>query len=122
MNARKDEEAVGSVAEVERTLGLLNNIAQEGETISQRELSQRLGIALGLVNSYLKRLIRKGYIKVTTLPRNRLKYLLTPRGVAEKARLTYEYAYFSYRLYRATRQRCRELMTRLAQEGNREVV
>ncbi len=111
-----------SAVEVERTLGLLNSIAQEGETISQRELSQRLGIALGLVNSYLKRLIRKGYIKVTTLPRNRLRYLLTPQGIAEKSRLTYEYAYCSYQLYRATRQRCRELMTRLAKEGDREVV
>ena len=111
-----------SEVEVERTLGLLSTIAQQGEAISQRELSQRLGIALGLVNSYLKRLIRKGYIKVTTLPRNRLKYLVTPQGIAEKSRLTYEYAYCSYRLYRATRQRCRELMARLAEEGNRRVV
>lgn len=122
MNGKKDQEAAESVVEVERTFRLLSAIAQKGETISQRELSQRLGIALGLVNSHVKRLIRKGYIKVTTLPRNRLKYLLTPRGMAEKARLTYEYAYFSYRLYRATRQRCQELMTRLAEEGNREVV
>ena len=54
--------------------------------------------------------------------KRQLKYLLTPGGVAEKARLTYEYAYFSYRLYRATRQRCRELMARLIEEGDREVV
>ena len=111
-----------SAVEVERTLGLLSTIARKGEDLSQRELSQRLGIALGLVNSYLKRLIRKGYIKVTTLPRNRLKYILTPRGIAEKSRLTYEYTSYSYRLYRATRQRCRELMSRLAEEGAREVV
>lgn len=122
MNIREGQEAVESEVEVERTLGLLSTIAQQGEAISQRELSQRLGIALGLVNSYLKRLIRKGYIKVSTLPRNRLKYLVTPQGIAEKSRLTYEYAYCSYRLYRATRQRCRELMTRLAKEGNRRVV
>lgn len=130
MNGERDPEpvlgrvegVVLSEAEVERTLRLLDAIAQDGATVSQRDLSQRLGIALGLVNSYLKRLIRKGYIKVTTLPRNRFKYLLTPKGIAEKTRLTYEYAYCSYRLYRVTRQRCRELMTRLAEEGHREVV
>jgi DNA-binding MarR family transcriptional regulator len=118
----RGEGAVVSEAEVERTLKLLDAIAQDGLTVSQRDLSERLGIALGLVNSYLKRLARKGYIKVTTLPRNRLKYLLTPKGIAEKTRLTYEYAYCSYRLYRATRQRCRELLARLAEEGHTEVV
>ena len=122
MNARRDQERVLAEVEVLRTVKLLSAISQEGETLSQRELSKQLGIALGLVNSYLQRLIRKGYIKVTTLPRNRLNYILTPRGIAEKSRLTYEYAYFSYRLYRSTRQQCRDLMISLAKKGQNKII
>ena len=69
MNAAEEWGTEVAGEEIERTFKLLNVLAQTRESLSQRELSQELGIALGLVNSYLKRLIRKGYIKVTTLPR-----------------------------------------------------
>ncbi|NLI30190.1 MAG: winged helix-turn-helix transcriptional regulator, partial [Nitrospiraceae bacterium] len=62
-------------------LKLLDEVAKE-PTVSQRALSARLDIALGLVNTYLKRLCKKGHLKVTTLPRNRIKYLITPQGFA----------------------------------------
>jgi DNA-binding MarR family transcriptional regulator len=67
---------------------------------SQRELSQRLNISLGLVNTFLKRLVNKGYFKVTTMPRNRVKYFLTPEGLARKAKLTAEYLSYSVHFYR----------------------
>jgi DNA-binding MarR family transcriptional regulator len=67
---------------------------------SQRELSQRLNISLGLVNTFLKRLVNKGYFKVTTMPRNRVKYFLTPEGLARKAKLTAEYLRYSVHFYR----------------------
>jgi DNA-binding MarR family transcriptional regulator len=67
---------------------------------SQRELSQRLDISLGLVNTFLKRLVNKGYFKVTTMPRNRVKYFLTPEGLARKAKLTAEYLRYSVNFYR----------------------
>jgi DNA-binding MarR family transcriptional regulator len=67
---------------------------------SQRELSQRLNISLGLVNTFLKRLVNKGYFKVTTMPRNRVKYFLTPEGLARKAKLTAEYLRYSVNFYR----------------------
>jgi DNA-binding MarR family transcriptional regulator len=67
---------------------------------SQRELSQRLNISLGLVNTFLKRLVSKGYFKVTTMPRNRVKYFLTPEGLARKAKLTAEYLRYSVHFYR----------------------
>jgi len=67
---------------------------------SQRELSQRLNISLGLVNTFLKRLVTKGYFKVTTMPRHRVKYFLTPEGLARKAKLTAEYLSYSVHFYR----------------------
>lgn len=67
---------------------------------SQRELSRRLNISLGLVNAFLKRLVNKGYFKVKTMPRNRVKYFLTPEGLARKSRLTVEYLRFSMNFYK----------------------
>jgi len=67
---------------------------------SQRELSRRLDISLGLVNTFLKRLVNKGYFKVKTMPRNRVKYFLTPEGLARKSRLTVEYLRFSMNFYK----------------------
>ena len=67
---------------------------------SQRELSRRMNISLGLVNTFLKRLVSKGYFKVKTMPRNRAKYFLTPEGLARKSRLTAEYLRYSVNFYR----------------------
>lgn len=107
--------------ESQRDLEILSTIAQ-GEPVTQRGLAQKLGIALGLTNLYLKRLARKGYIKVTTIPRNRIRYLLTAKGFAEKTRLTYEYIEYSLQLYRQTRRALREALRPLALEGHRRVV
>ncbi|MEW6664735.1 MAG: winged helix-turn-helix transcriptional regulator [Thermodesulfobacteriota bacterium] len=70
------------------------------ESYSQRELSRSLDISLGLVNTFLKRLVKKGYFKVKTMPRNRVKYFLTPEGLARKSRLTAEYLRYSLNFYR----------------------
>jgi len=106
--------------EAQRDLEILNELAR-GEPVTQRGLARRLGIALGLTNLYVKRLARKGYIKVTTIPAHRVRYLLTPRGMAEKTRLTYEYMEYSLRLYRETRQALREALLPLARGGARRV-
>ena len=73
-----------------KTLQLLEAIAADKPT-SQRELSDVLQISLGLVNSFIKRLVKKGYCKVTTVPKNRVKYMLTPAGAMGNTRLTDEY-------------------------------
>jgi DNA-binding MarR family transcriptional regulator len=86
-----------------RSFLLISEIAK-AESLSQRELSQRLGIALGLVNSYLKNLIAKGYVRVKNFPRNRYAYLLTPQGVTEKSRLAYQHLKYFTNLYTTTRQ------------------
>lgn len=93
----------------QRDLLLLSEVERDG-SLTQRSLSTRLGVALGLTNLYLKRLARKGYIKITTIPRNRIRYLLTPQGLAEKTRLTYEYMDFSLSYYRDIRIRLKEML------------
>jgi DNA-binding MarR family transcriptional regulator len=96
--------------ESRRDLQLLEALEQEA-TITQRTLASRLGMALGLTNLYLKRLIRKGYVKCVTVSPNRLVYSLTPRGVARKARLTYEFMKYSLDFYRDARQHLRRSLT-----------
>ena len=80
-------------------LRLMGEIDRDGNH-SQRELSRKLNLSLGLVNTFLKRLVNKGYFKVTTMPRNRVKYFLTSEGLARKSRLTAEYLRYSVNLYR----------------------
>lgn len=94
----------------QRDLLLLSEV-ERNSTLTQRSLSIRLGVALGLTNLYLKRLARKGYIKITTIPRNRIRYLLTPQGLAEKTRLTYQYMDYSLSYYRDIRTRLKEMLT-----------
>jgi DNA-binding MarR family transcriptional regulator len=96
--------------ESRRDLQLLETLEQEA-TITQRTLASRLGMALGLTNLYLKRLIRKGYVKCVTVSPNRLVYSLTPRGVARKARLTYEFMKYSLDFYRDARQHLRRSLS-----------
>jgi len=105
----------------ERNLEILTAIG-EGAPVTQRALAERLGVALGLANLCLKRLASKGLIKVMEFPakpaaRKRLRYVLTPKGVAEKTRLSYEYMAYSLRLFRRTRGNLRETMARLHAEG-----
>ncbi|MDY6879114.1 MAG: winged helix-turn-helix transcriptional regulator [Thermodesulfobacteriota bacterium] len=80
------------------TLRLMAEIERDGSR-SQRELSQRLNISLGLINAFLKRLVNKGHFKVKTMPRNRVKYFLTPKGLARKSKLTVEYLRYSVNFY-----------------------
>jgi DNA-binding MarR family transcriptional regulator len=104
----------------QRDLKILSEIEAGGD-VTQRNLAKSLDIALGLTNLYLKRLVRKGYVKITTIPHNRIKYLLTPKGLAEKTRLTYEFVEYSLRLFRDTRARLRAELALPARNGHRRV-
>ena len=90
--------------------------------VTQRSLSTKLGVALGLTNLYLKRLARKGHIKITTIPRNRIQYLLTPQGLAEKSRLTCLYMQYSLSYYRDMRARIKEMMASFGGSHGQRVV
>jgi hypothetical protein len=102
--------------EARRHLQLLEAV-EEDSRVTQRSLATKLGIALGLTNIYLKRMVRKGYIKCVNIQSNRLSYLITPRGIAEKARLTYEFIDYSLHLYGEVRQHLREMLRDCAASG-----
>ncbi|HSL21764.1 MAG TPA: winged helix-turn-helix transcriptional regulator [Vicinamibacterales bacterium] len=103
--------------EARRQLQLLEAISAD-QRITQRGLASRMGVALGLANIYLKRLVRKGYVKCVNVQSNRLLYLLTPKGIAEKTRLTYEYMDYSLRLYRGARLHVRQRLAPLARRAS----
>lgn len=112
-----DEKAVDAY----RSLLLMSEIAKE-ERLSQRELARRLGIALGLVNSYLRNLTAKGFVRIRTFPRNRYGYLLTPQGIAEKSRLAYRHLSYFTNLYKITRQDFLALFKSLETSGVGKVI
>ncbi|OQW30825.1 MAG: hypothetical protein A4E19_08735 [Nitrospira sp. SG-bin1] len=105
----------------QRDLLLLTEVERDG-AVTQRSLATKLGVALGLTNLYLKRLARKGYIKITTIPSHRVRYLLTPQGFAEKSRLTYLYMEYSLSHYRDMRARLRQALSHAAHHGSKRVV
>lgn len=107
--------------QAQRDLQLLVEVEKDGG-VSQRTLAKKLDLALGLTNLYIRRLAKKGFIKVTTIPRNRIKYLLTPRGVAEKTRLTYLYMQYSLTYYRDMRQRLKESLANVAGSDHKRFV
>ena len=104
------------MSELERQLRLLEALERDPNT-TQARLAAQLGVAVGSVNWYLKRLIRKGYVKVTQMERRRLKYIVTPQGLALKARLTTQYLEASLRVYRELRQASRETLAQVRARG-----
>ena len=93
--------------ESEIVLELLN-VVHENSDLTQRSMARELGIALGMANTYLKRCVRKGYIKVRQIPSNRYSYYLTPKGFKEKSRLTAEYLSSSFTFFRRAKDQCLE--------------
>ncbi len=108
--------AVDDSANIEITLGLLNAVG-ENSSLTQRTIANELDIALGLANAYLKRCIRKGLIKVKQAPRNRYAYYLTPRGFAEKSRLTSAYLSISFNFFRHARNQCSDVLRECSEKG-----
>jgi DNA-binding MarR family transcriptional regulator len=102
-------------------LGLLESVDRDGGQ-SQRRLASDLGIALGLVNAYLKRCIKKGLVKVSQAPARRYAYYLTPQGFAEKSRLTVEYLSDSFSFFRQARTDCAEVFATAHSRGFGRVV
>ncbi|MGH7324205.1 MAG: winged helix-turn-helix transcriptional regulator [Candidatus Rokuibacteriota bacterium] len=109
----------------QRDLEILTAIA-EGRPLTQRALAQRLRVALGLTNLILRRLAKKGYIKIVEFPRkeaagDRLRYLLTPKGIAEKTRLAYDHTAYAVEIYRRARQTLRESLSLLPRNGLKRI-
>jgi predicted transcriptional regulator len=114
--------AVGERREASRiVLDLLDAVEQE-QTRSQRELAAELGIALGLMNAYLKHCIKKGLVKVRHAPARRYAYYLTPLGFSEKSRLTVEYLSQSFDFFRRAKTECSALFREAKAGGAKNVL
>lgn len=103
-----------------RELTLLENIENDPD-VNQSTLASQLGVAVGTVNWHLKRLIAKGYVKVKRAERKKLRYIITPEGIALRARLAVDYVEHSFLLYRKTRQRVSEHLKALEAAGHKSV-
>ena len=99
-----------------RELALLETIERDPD-VTQASIATQLDVAVGTVNWHLKRLIEKGYVKIKRANRKKLRYIITPEGIAFRARLTVDYIEQQFLLYRRTRQRVKEHIERVRQAG-----
>lgn len=106
--------------ETTRDLSLLEEIESD-PNVNQSTLATQLGVAVGTVNWHLKRLIEKGYVKAMRAERKKLRYIITPEGIALRARLAVDYLENSLSLYRKTRQRVKGFVTQLRRAGHDRV-
>lgn len=104
----------------DRELLLLEQIERDPD-VNQATMAAQLGVAVGTVNWHIKRFIAKGYVKVKRAQRRKLRYIITPEGLAFRARLTVNYIESSMHLYRKTRIHVRELITELHNSGYEQV-
>ena len=113
MNTKTDREE-------QLVLELLDAVGRKND-VSQRHLALHMGVALGLANSYLKRCIRKGFIKISEAPANRYLYYLTPTGFSEKSRLTAKYLSSSFAFYRKAGESCIRVLETCERNGWKQV-
>ena len=104
----------------DRELTLLEEIEHDPD-VTQASLATQLGVAVGTVNLLIKRLISKGYVKVKRAQRRKLRYIITPEGLAFRANLAVHYIETSLHLYRKTRLRVRDLLSQAHQAGYNQV-
>ncbi len=117
----KSREAQQSHSGDQIVLAMLD-VVDRNPSITQRSVASELGIALGLANSYLKRCVRKGLIKIREAPSRRYAYYLTPQGFAEKSRLTVNYLTSSLALFRQAKEECSRLFEIARARGFTRVV
>jgi DNA-binding MarR family transcriptional regulator len=104
------------MSELEHELQILKEIERDPD-VTQADLATHLGVAVGKINWHIKRLVGKGYVKVTHLQRRKLHYFLTPAGLALKVKLTRSYMDVSLRVYRELRQAAQEALSEVRQAG-----
>jgi DNA-binding MarR family transcriptional regulator len=119
--SRSDQPELDGSEDARILLGLLESVERDGRR-SQRHLAAEFGIALGLVNAYLKRCVRKGLVKVHAAPARRYTYYLTPQGFAEKSRLTVDYLSSSFSFFRRARADCMAALETAKQQGWSRIV
>jgi len=113
-------EIMETTEENPRALSLLEQIERDPD-VTQASLATQLGVAVGTVNWHLKRLVEKGYVKVKRAERKKLRYIITPEGLALRARLTVDYIERSFDLYRKIRQRVKKHLLEVKKAGYSQV-
>ena len=114
---KKEKREIQSVSfSVEPTLEFFDAI-ESGQKFTQRNLSTRVGVALGLINALIKRCVKKGLVKVQQAPARRYAYYLTPRGFREKSRLVSNYLKSSLNIFRRARLEYSEIFAHCQQRG-----
>jgi DNA-binding MarR family transcriptional regulator len=108
------------LSQEDRELILLEEIANDPD-VNQATLAELLDVAVGTVNWHIKRLVSKGYIKAKRAQRKKLRYIITPDGIALRAKLTVQYIENQMRLYRETRQHVKDLLAEIRKEGFSQV-
>ncbi len=103
-------------SETARELALLENI-ENNPDVTQATLATQLNVAVGTINWHIKRLIEKGYVKIKRAERKKLRYIITPEGIALRAVLTMDYIEQQFLLYRNTRKRVREQLDQVQAAG-----
>lgn len=106
--------------EVTRDLHLLEHIEADPD-VNQTTLADKLGVAVGTVNWHLKRMVAKGYVKLQRAERKKLRYIITPEGLAFRAGLMVDYVEQSFNLYRRTRTRAQDQIRKLREAGHTRV-
>lgn len=104
-----------------KTLLLMEAIDNK-ECQSQRELSRKLNISLGLVNTFIKNLTIRGIFKTTKLTNNRIRYVLSPKGMVAKADLTKQYLSYSIQCYNEIKKRIAQVIANLGKDGRKYIV
>jgi DNA-binding MarR family transcriptional regulator len=107
---------MNNTSHIDRDLVILEQIEKEPES-TQASLASQLGVAVGTVNWHIKRLIEKGYVKVRRIERRKLRYIITPEGIALRTRLTVDYIQSSFQLYRLVRERVAEALVKVEEAG-----
>ncbi|MFC2029034.1 winged helix-turn-helix transcriptional regulator [Chloroflexota bacterium] len=102
--------------EVNRELALLESIEHDPD-VTQANLASQLGVAVGTINWHIKRLIEKGYVKIKRAERKKLRYIITPEGIAMRAHLTVDFIEQQFNLYRNTRQRVKAHLKQVQRAG-----
>jgi len=108
------------LSQQDRELVLLEHIAEDPD-VNQATLAEKLDVAVGTVNWHIKRLVSKGYVKAKRAQRKKLRYIITPEGIALRARLTVQYIENQMKLYRETRQEVKNLLAEIKEEGYDQV-
>ncbi len=104
------------LADTNRDLILLEHLEQNPEA-TQASLAAQLGVAVGTINWHIKRLIAKGYLKARRVERRKLRYVITPEGIALRTRLTLDFIHSSFHIYRLVRQRSLEALRQVVDAG-----